>query len=334
MFWLCGVDDERKPGADRFAERRAVAEVLATMPPNIPIMGFPFGGECIGPSEPEGVAFASRYAKGLICSDHLANACVTSGIRIAELPQRPQNPAPALARDKLYVALALSDGDNQNAWFNFFSRYFEHPSFGKFPLAFGIGPTIRELQPAVAQWFYERATPNTEFIADVSGVAYMEPEEWGRAYADRDRVFAGFLDWTARLMPPLGLRTVRPVDGRPETIARYARALPFCHSIFADMGCYAGYRGHAQLTYALPDGRPVVRAATTWRKHDGGFLGELREQAGAQRPAFLNGFVHCWTFGPDDLARIYAERDPDMVFVTPTQLAALYREAREKDWVK
>jgi hypothetical protein len=35
----------------------------------------------------------------------------------------------------------------------------------------------------------------------------------------------------------------------------------------------------------------------------------------------------------DDLAKIYSERDPDMVFVTPAQLASLYRSClknREK----
>ena len=41
---------------------------------------------------------------------------------------------------------------------------------------------------------------------------------------------------------------------------------------------------------------------------------------------------HLFTYGynaltMDDLARIYGERDPDMVFVTPAQLAALYRQA-------
>jgi hypothetical protein len=40
----------------------------------------------------------------------------------------------------------------------------------------------------------------------------------------------------------------------------------------------------------------------------------------------VNGFVHCWTFDMDAIAKIHADRDPDMVFVTPSQLAALYRD--------
>ena len=42
----------------------------------------------------------------------------------------------------------------------------------------------------------------------------------------------------------------------------------------------------------------------------------------------------CWAFGPDDLARIYDQRDTKMVFVTPMQLAALYRQAKDKGLVK
>jgi hypothetical protein len=48
----------------------------------------------------------------------------------------------------------------------------------------------------------------------------------------------------------------------------------------------------------------------------------------------VNGFVHCWTFSPDDVARIYEQRETNMVFVTPAQLATLYRQAKDKGWVK
>jgi hypothetical protein len=69
---------------------------------------------------------------------------------------------------------------------------------------------------------------------------------------------------------------------------------------------------------------------TTWRNFGTGFLGEIREQVGTNRPAFVNGFVHCWTFHEKDVQRIVENAGPDIVFVTPTQLAALYKQARRK----
>ena len=329
MFWISGREEEDYPGADRAAEKKAVARVLSEMPVNIPIFGFPSAGEGIGIGEPPGVELASRYGKGLVCTDHLPNAGVMSGVQIAQLRQPEQPPGPQLQQDKIYVALALSDGDNQNAWHLFFRRYFESPGHGTFPLAFGMGPAILELQPAVAQWYYAHASPTTEFIADVSGAAYMQPDHWGEAYTNRAEVLSGFLKWTAKLLPPLGMRSVRTVHGEDAFLLEYAKELPFCHSLFADMGCYSGHRGYQNLTYGLPGGMPVFRAVTTWRNFGTGFMGEIREQVGTQRPAFVNGFVHCWTFRPEDVERIVREAGPDMVFVTPTQLAVLYKQANK-----
>lgn len=333
-FWIAGTVDEREPGADVFAECRLMAEIFAEMDPNVAVLGFPWAGEGVGLGEGTGVAFASAYAKGLVCSDSLANLCVTSGVRLDRMQQPKQPPPPPLDQNAIYIALVMSDGDNENTWLGFFKRYFDHPAFGKFPLAFGMGPPIRELMPAVAQWYYEHASPQTEFIADVSGVAYTQPEAYGQAYADPARVRAGFLGWTAREMQAMGMRTVRVVSGGDDILAAYAKALPFCHSLFADMGRYSGREGIENLTYSLPDGMPVFRAVTSWRYGKNGFLREIREQVGNHRPAFVNGFVHCWTFDMDDLARIYEERDTNMVFVTPTQLSNLYREAKKRGWVK
>ncbi|MGB7769903.1 MAG: GxGYxYP domain-containing protein [Verrucomicrobiia bacterium] len=337
MFWVVGPVDEAKPGADTFAERRLMAEIFSEMDPNIAVLGFPYGGTGVGMGEGEGVALASRYAKGLVCSDYLRNACVMSGIRIDKLAQPQQPSAPPLNKNSIYIALVMSDGDNENAWLGVYRQCFLDPSFGKFPLAYGMGPPIRELMPAVAQWFYEHATPETEFIADVSGVAYTQVRNYGLAYTNRERVLGGFLDWTARSMQAMGMRTVRTSDSDDELNARYAQALPFCHSIFAGMGHEwdrDDRQGIGKLTYSLPDGMPIFYNASTWDHGADGFLPEVRGQVGSQRPAFVNGFIGGFSSPSIILAKIYKQRDPNMVFVTPAQLAELYRQAKEKGWVK
>ena len=130
------------------------------------------------------------------------------------------------------------------------------------------------------------------------------------------------------------MKTLRTVRGDDDVLAAYAKGIPSMHSVFADMGCYSGHKGIADLTYSLRSGTPIFRAATTWRHGTGGFLREVREHVGRVRPAFVNGFLHCWTFKSiDDILGMYEQRDPDMIFVSPAQLAALYREAREKGWV-
>lgn len=328
MFWVAGSEEETKSGVDRMAEHRLVAKILSEMPVNGVCVGFPAHGKGEGMGEPPGVELLSRYGKSLVCNNHGGNYSILSGFNIARLdPPKPPAPPP-LDRNKVYIALNMSDGDNQILWPRFFRGYFQHSAMGKFPLAFGMGPAIRELQPGLAQWYYEHATPTTEFFADVSGAGYMQPDHFAEAYVNREKVWTNYLQWTRRLMEPLGQRTIRTVGGSDENVTRYANALPFCHSIFADMGRYSGRSGITNLTYSLPSRMPVFRSVTSWRYGKEGFLREIREQVGTHRPAFVNGFVHCWTFTMDDLAMIYEQRDPDMVFITPSQLAALYRQVR------
>jgi len=327
MFWIAGKKDAEKPGADPDAEKKVVSEILAAMKPDGVCVGFPAGHEGIGIGEPQGVELLSRHGHSLVCNNLAVNCSFLSGVRVERFEQPRQPPAPELQPDKIYIALVLSDGDNQILWPRFFKRYFEHPAFGTFPLAFGMGPAAREMQPGIAGWYFEHATPTTEFISDVSGAGYMHPDHFAEERSNRDQVWADFLGWTARLMRSSGMKTIRTVGGSDENVSRYAAALPFCHSMFADMGRYSGHSGIANLTYPLPGGMPVFRSVTSWRYGKEGFLREVREQVGTTRPAFVNGFVHCWTFTMDDLAAIYAQRDPDMVFVTPTQLSALYQTA-------
>ena len=323
------------PGADAAAEKTLVSEILAAMEPNGVCVGFPAGGEDQGIGEPPGVELLSRHGHALVCNNHEPNCSILSGVRVERFEQPKQPPAPPLERDKIYIALALSDGDNQILWPGFFKRYFDHPAFGTFPLAFGMGPAGRELHPGVVGWYFDHAAPTTEFIADVSGAGYMQPDHFAVERPGRDAAWSDFLGWTARLMRAEGMKTIRTVGGSDDNVARYAAALPSCHSIFADMGRYSGHEKIANLTYTLPGGMPVFRAVTSWRHGVDSVPREIREQVGAVRPAFVNAFIHCWTYDDfDKLCQLHDQRTPDMVFVTPAQLAALYRQAREKGWTK
>lgn len=325
MFWLTGPDESELPGVDAAAERKLFEELFAAMGSSSVCIGFPHREGGFGIGEPQGVELLSRFGIALSCTNHVSNFSVLSGMPLVKLKQPLPPPPPAFDPKKIYVALAVSDGDNQILWPEFYRKYFEHEAFGSFPLAFGIGPATREMQPGVIEWYYEQATSDTEFISDVSGAGYINPNHFGISLQDKDAAWADYLDWTKRLMQAMDLKSVRTVLGDDDLIKRYIHALPDCHSIFADMGRYSGRSGIKTLSYPL-HGKPVFRAVTSWRYGKDGFLKEIHEQVGDQRPAFVNGFVHCWTFTMDDLARIHATADDEIQFVTPSQLARLYRQ--------
>ncbi|NQT53262.1 hypothetical protein HQ576_14475 [bacterium] len=325
-FWVSGESDGDLPGADPLAERAAMARILGQMPPNTGLRGFPAHGRGAGMGEIGGVRFCGSYGKVLVCTNLLPNVAVMSGVRLERLAPPPPLPAPKLQRDRVYIALTLSDGDNLNTFHHYFRRYFEHPAHGTFPIGWGMGPTILDLTPAIAQWFYEHARPGDEFLADVSGIGYVFPDTYASRFRDRTRILDDFYAWTARYMRRLGMRTIRHHGGDRAALAFAAERLPFVHSIFPDYARRPGMT-HARGVYRLANGTPVFHALTHWNHGKDGLLRDIRDHVGTQRPAFVNAFLHNWTFDMDSLARAVKGKDADMVFVTPSQLAALYEQA-------
>ena len=309
IFWVSGEKDGGLPGADPMAERQVMAEIFSQLPPNGGMRGFPWHGHGVGMGEGGGVRFCGGYGRVLVATNLTPNVSVLSGVRVERLtPPRPA-PCPPLQRDKVYVALNMSDGDNLNTFYHYFTKYFEHPAHGTFPIGWGMSPAILD-----------------EFVADVAGIGYVFPQTYASRYRERGKVVDGFMAWTARYMDRLGMRTVRPHGGDRDTMARYARGIPSMHSVFAD---YAR-RGlpYDESVYTGGGGMPVFHALTHWHYGKDGLLRDIREQVGAHRPAFVNDYLHNWTIDMASLQRACEGRDPDMVFVTPAHLAALYRQAR------
>lgn len=329
MFWLTGSQEASEQGVDAEKELALIEGMLKEMGHGGVSLGFPAGEKDFGIGEPQGVELLSRFGFALSVNNHVGNYSVLSGVIPKPLKKPDPLPTPNLDPTKIYVAMILSDGDNQILWKQFYKeKYFDHAAFGTFPLAFGVGPATYEMQPGLINWYYEHAKPNTEFIADVSGVGYIAPNQFGQEIEDKEMAWDSFLKRTNHLMGQMHLRSIRTVNGEDTTIKRYVDALPDIHSVFADMGRYSGREGIDQLTYQIA-GKPVFRSVTSWRYGKDGFLREIREQVGEQRPAFVNGFVHCWTYSMDDLVRIQKQADDDIVFVTPSQLASLYLQATE-----
>jgi hypothetical protein len=254
-----------------------------------------------------------------------------SGVRTGPLKQKKQSPTPKLEKDKVYIALVYTDGDNENLWMSFFRDFFNSKEYGEFPVSFGMGPALHDLQPAVAQWYYENASPDTEFISDVSGIGYMRPDDYAAKFINRDEVYAGFVEWTSKYLKKMDMKTLRTVAGDDESLKLYIKGIPEMHSFFADMGRYSGKEDYEELTYEM-DGMTIFRAQTTWGRGASGVIEEVREKVGDRRPAFVNGLVHCWTFMSLKKLKeeFFDKMDDDMVLVTPSQLAELYKQAEGK----
>lgn len=325
-FWITGPRAQTQPGADMARERAEITQTFAQMPLGAVIRGFWWHGDGMGLDETAGVSLGSRYGKITTVSDYVSNFSVTSGGRIASLKQRPVPPAPVLDRSKVYLALAMSDGDNLITWRGFFHDYFTDPLFGTFPLAFGMAPSLLEVAPVQAQWYYDHASPTTEFLCDVSGAGYIYPPDWALALKGREQALDLFYGMTDRAMARMDMHTLRLMNVGPGDIERAGKSLPSVRFLMPDYGL-AGEETYSQYTYTLPTGQSVFRGAT-----DGPgpakIADEVRSHAGKTRPAFLNAFITNWTSRPSDLKKMLDLLGPGYIPVTPSQLDALYRQSQ------
>ncbi|MDX1932648.1 MAG: GxGYxYP family putative glycoside hydrolase [Capsulimonadales bacterium] len=327
-FWITGPKSQgRIPGADQAAEMAELRAWFAAMPLGAVVRGFWWHGDGVGLAEDEGVALGSRFGKVTLVSDLINNLSVHSGVRPERLLQKERPKPPALDRTKVYLAFTMSDGDNLCTWREYFRRYFNDPLRGTFPIGWGMGPTLIDLAPTWVRWYYEQATPNDEFICDVSGVAYIYPPSWATALKDRDGAFRWFYGRTQEYLERMDMRTIRLMNVGAKEIADVATLMPRIDFLMPDYG-YAGVRTYTEMTYRLPGGTSVFRAATAGRGPRN-LADQIRERvAKAPRPAFLNAFIWNWGSSLADLKQVLDLLGPEFVAVTPSQLAALYREAR------
>lgn len=286
---------------------RFYLSILASTPPNTPIMGITSLGNRFGPPSAvfdEDCLFrtAAELGKFFLYTHSTANLSVHSGVRVDRLRQRRPAPRPE-PRDKVYVAFLCSDGDNLTWAMNLRAKIFRNPDRAGVPKGWGIPAAMVELCPAVLKYYYENASENDYFFCEGSGFAdhydlsrygARLPEEARRPAADR------FLDITERAMAEADLSVIRLFDGSypvsRATVDRYAVALPSLLAVFTGYNGEPGGVTYEQASF-VARGVPVFRTLGTSThacgpEADARFLAQrIRSVTPAVRPAFINVFV-------------------------------------------
>ena len=328
-FWITGPKSQGLPGADQMGEMEEIKKLFAQMPLGAVVRGFWWHGDGVGLQEDAGVALGGRFGKVTLVSDYITNLSVHSGVPATKLVQKPRPPAPAYDPKKVYLAFTMSDGDNLCTWRGYFRRYFDDPVRGTFPVGWGMSPALIDLAPAWARWYYENATPNDEFICDVSGVAYMYPSSWGTALRDREGAFKFFYGETENYMERMDMKTLRLMDVSAKDIAHVGPLLPRVEFLLPDYGRQTG-PAYANFTYTLPTGQPAFRAITNGQGPQN-LADQIRNVTRGTRPAFVNAFIWNWGSSLSDLKKVLELLGPGYVAVTASQLNELYRESKKRD---
>jgi hypothetical protein len=135
------------------------------------------------PDEGVGISRISEYGLSTIASDFASNLTVFGGTS-RSVDVKPVANKPSI-RNKIYVSMILSDGDNLQYLEHKFKTFWDHPSRGQVPLGWTVSPAMLDAMPGVLDYLYDTATPNDNLISGPTGIGYTYPNYWGnQTYLD------------------------------------------------------------------------------------------------------------------------------------------------------
>ena len=303
IFWVPGPIDSANIYSDPENEMKFVEKLLEKLPPNTPIMGYPWSGVDIGIGEHGGVGLFAEFGHYLVGSTNGSNMSIHSGTRVKEFKQIGKATHPKLDKNKKYIAITISDGDNLPVLTGFnWPQLWRDPLRGTFPITWTISPASCILLPDIMEYYYSTATPNDSFGAAVSGVGYTYPTLYGTRFKpdDSSKVFDGFIDLTAKYMKKMDLNILFPMNVKKKEIAKFAQKIDFLKGEFPDYGrMHSDYKDTVYLT---DKNVPVLHSMSTWDdkvtdKHEQAkrMAKEIREfSPNNGEPAFMHVFMCNW----------------------------------------
>ncbi len=138
------------------------------------------------PNEGNGIFKSSKYGIPTIPADFFENmtvyAACSKELSVPTVPAKPE------LKNKFYLALVFSDGDNL--------QYCEHSLKtnenlwssklrGSFPMNWTMSPPLLDAAPQMLNYYYKTASDNDCIVSGPSGFGYTDPQYWAREPFER-----------------------------------------------------------------------------------------------------------------------------------------------------
>ncbi|OYP38036.1 GxGYxYP domain-containing protein [Rhodopirellula sp. MGV] len=328
-FWISHPDYRDEATTD--GDLDAIKAMLAKMPVNIPVFGYPNGGgKDTGIGEGLGVKLLSDHGKFLIPTDWHTNLSVWSGweakttsIKQPETRKLSYDPA------KRYLCLLVSDGDNMNLWLDFMptEKYWRSPLRGELPIGWTMGPAMLQLHGPLLDYYYNSQTAFDSFGCAVSGLGYMYPLHYGEAYGPKQaEIFRRYLDMTNQFNQQLGLRwywgTIVGERGG-EQFADVAKQLKGMECLLEGYG-RQWWRDEPYLTDGIPTFHFLNDAVPAKET-----VAQVKRMLRRRDPKFGVVFIQNWEFDMQKIKDLTEQIDGDVEWVLPEELADLYLQSQQ-----
>jgi hypothetical protein len=332
------------PEARTLPEENLLCGILASTPPNTPIVGWWFDW-MPDPKDPEhreadavmeaaGLVHGSYFGKVLTPSHEATNLSVHSGVSVG--PWRHKDaPVPDFDADKVYYTHIISDGDNLGEALMMRTRdlQWDKPERGSFPMGWSFAPGAARMAPPVLNYYLRTATPNDLLVGGL-GIGYTYPDVYLRAYPEHyEALYQAYVELTNEAMKWIDTTCLWLIDGAAAQEDRYARG-----SDGQLQAIFNGYGGGPDVGSSRvgPNQVAIFRSVTSsmWTTPRDEIVdlmeAEIREAtASLPRPAFVEAWVLNWAWSMEQLQEVQARLGSEYVALRPDVFAALAREHME-----
>ena len=290
----------------------------------------------------EGLSVKLHSEEGLfqLPSDWMLNLSVHAAmgrtLKDKTFTQKVARTPPAAEKGVHYVTFIMSDMDNiltEIGTHSFYStrKFYRNPNRGKFPMTWGMAPSLVELSPNGVDMWYRDATPNDAFIAYCGlGYSYNDSSPYLQTHAKRLGEFMGRADLRVLLLIDY-LLPDKPLTDAYYDSAKWFTALDHVRGlIYLE---YVQYAPHGGKMFWF-DGKPMVTPRFDFREET--FYPAVRPTAVAlaksinalpKDPSAPDGYtavtVHAWSKGMDDIAETIRLLDPEVRVVNAEQFIDL-----------
>jgi hypothetical protein len=140
---------------------------------------------------------ANKFGVGYVASDYYANGSFWSSFPNKTYAQGTQPPITA-EKNKVYVCLLWSDGDNIQFDQNGLWSMWHDPARGTIPIGTPLNPGLQELNPKLMDYFYDNKKPMDELIAGPCGFQFIYTVFYNTA------MYQGWLDINKKWLADAG----------------------------------------------------------------------------------------------------------------------------------
>jgi len=218
---------------------------------------------------------------------------------------------------------------------------------GAVPINWSLGPTLLDLAPPIAKYYYDAATPNDYIYMAISGAGYCHPFRelflktknpetcWNR-YTETTRHYLDQMQCSVMGLYTDAWKTYDRASSDP-VLLRFVEGIESLDACIMGMGrdngidlenssYYIRKTNNNVLVSHIMTRRPADYAQRTKEENIEWLVKDIQTNTPKTRPGFMHVMALSWAYNPSDIIAILEKLGKEYIAVTIPQFLDLYQK--------